>query len=227
MVVSYHSYPYRNTPYGILHGAAVLHGGFADPFAIELDIFLADQAIEAAIQLSHHESRSLVGLRAHFTSLIGTKKERLVKTLNKTHGRLSSGSLIIEIVGIPEFTPAAKIQETVQLALQYSKTVAVQLPPENRQAALFRQAGATFQGFDLGDQQGPQSETVLLKKLRSMVAESAAAGLKPYILNVDTRMAFQESLTTGFVLLGGRIIGPDAAKPGSAYRVNAQTILGL
>ena len=227
MVVSYNSYPYRSTPYGTIHGAAVLHGGFADPFAIELDIFLADQAIEAAIRLSHHESRPLVGLQAHFTSLIGTKKERLVKIFNKTHGRLPSGSLIVEIVGIPEFTPAAKIQEVVQLTLQYSKTVAVQLPAGNRQAALFHQAGATFQGFDLGNQQESQSEAAMLKKLRFMVAESTAAGLKPYILNVDTRVAFQESLTAGFVLLGGRIIGPDTAKPGSAYKVNARTILGL
>lgn len=224
-VMAFQCVPLRTTPYGQLFDRDVLHGGATDPWAIDVDCFVAD-AIGQYYDVEKPASDiAALCLPLHFTALTDTGRDRLDAILATFCRDLARSRLIIAIIELPEFRGATNVHNAVEWAKSHCRHVAIELAPEDRHVSIARSAGASLLQLRFPAGNVSDSREPLLEKVRSQMEQLKKKRMQGLFEQVDLLDDFAAVAHTGVHMLAGHAIGQLEDFPRQPYELPAAKIL--
>lgn len=217
--------PVRRTPYGLVTGSTVLHGGDSDPLAPHLDLFILENLVERFTAKEKAENRAPVMVPLHFSTFFGAHKNTVCELLSSRAGRFQKG-LIIELCGVPDIVAESRVWEAMGACKQYCRAVSVQTSLEANHTEAFRQAHATILHCDIGNGSQPGGdEKVNLRLIKSFADFANNRGLMSCVHGINTLDRLRLAIHSQVSFASGDSILPASDHPSDLRRLSEQEIL--
>jgi CheY-like chemotaxis protein len=224
-IVAYQCRFYRHTPYGIVSGEKVLHGGSEDPLNPDLDLFMASRAISCLGGTAESRTNAAIILVVHYATLFGETRKRLEEILGRVPRQRLLSRLMVEVVGVPDFVSQPRIWEAMNVLTPLCASVSVKISPLHTNVSLFCSAGATSLRLDVDEDIEPEVEKMALKRINKFALESTHLGFKPCVYGVNTAARFQIAEACGVPLMSGKTIAAAIDRPGETYALPKRKFL--
>lgn len=226
MVVAVQCVPVRTTPYGVLVGRTVLHGGAEDPWAVELDAFMVKQATELLRAQAKLGRKLLASVPVHYRTLTGDRVAEIEKLLQAMPENVLKSRLILEIVGVPEHHGVSGTRGALAFARRYSDFVSVETAPDDPHIGLLRDAGVRLLQHELAPAPVGDADVASMRAIQRFARDAQALGLQARMHAVDSLGRFKAARNAGVLFMSGRVIGRTDAKPMQPYLLPESTIAG-
>ncbi|RED51617.1 response regulator transcription factor [Aestuariispira insulae] len=223
-IFAYQCVPYRKTAYGMFKGPDVLHGREGDPLTLDLDLTLAQSAVDNVLQNKSGEYTPSVCLPLHFCTLFGRGRASLQKILAPLKGK-SNDFIIYELSSIPSATTQNRIWDAMRFLKEYGEQIAIELPILDRNVPVFQAAGAKALKVCVSDRSDHVELGRFTHDLKKMVTEIDKQKLFPYFYDVDTINLFKAADASGAIWINGRVVGPVTEKVRQSFTLPRRKIL--
>jgi hypothetical protein len=184
-----------------------------DADALEkLDFALLDHAIGVLEGLVGEKRRLLITVPVRFETLSASAHRR--RYIDILHNRLTpeaASLMVIELVGVPEGVPEARLIEISAPLRAHARGVVARVRAETTDFMQYAAARIAAVGCDLNDQPGP--ELPLMQQMARFSKGAAKAGVATYLRGVNSLSLSSAALGAGFSHIDGDAIAVMVDQP--------------
>jgi hypothetical protein len=184
-----------------------------DADALEkLDFAVLDHAIGVLEGLVGEKRRLLITVPVRFETLSASAHRR--RYIEVLHNRLTpeaASLMVIELVGVPEGVPEARLIEISAPLRAHARGVVARVRPETTDFMQYAAARIAAVGCDLSDQPGP--ELPLMQQMARFSKGAAKASVATYLRGVNSLSLSAAALGAGFSHIDGDAVAVMVDQP--------------
>jgi len=178
----------------------------------KLDFALLNHAIGVLEGLVGEKRRLLITVPVRFETLSASAHRR--RYIEILHTRLSAEAaslLVIELVGVPDGVPEARLIEISAPLRAHARGVVARVRPETTDFMQFATARIAAVGCDLGEQ--ASSELALMQQMARFGKGAAKAGVATYLRGINSLSLAAAALGAGFSHVDGDAVAVIVDQP--------------
>jgi hypothetical protein len=168
-----------------------------------LDEAVRGQVLKDLDALLRDNCTLLLSLPVHFETFGAVARRRqYVETLSKTLDDRGRKLLLVEVHGVPQGVPQARLVELLAPLRPHCRAIMLQLPLETADFSNVKGCGALAIGCDITGQPGP--EFMLMQQLNRFARAAAdKTGLPSYLHGANSLSMVTAALGAGFAYIDG------------------------
>jgi hypothetical protein len=207
-----------------LIGSAALPPGSDPAIASRFDGMVLQRMLSDLDRLKQAGRQLLLVVPVHFETLATTvRRNEYLKHCAKMP-MFARRLVMFEVQNVPDGVAQDRLTDLASGLKQTGRAVNLRMPLSTTLFRGFKSAGIWGVGVDLGQQAGPESQTILM--LQRFAEASERAGLRSYVFGLRTLSLTTAAVAAGFNYVNAVVVTSFTETPGDMYRFDKRDLFG-